>query len=513
MPSPDYDLFIIGGGINGLGIARDASGQNLKVGLCEKNDLASGTSSASSKLVHGGLRYLEQYEFKLVRESLQERDKLIKIAPHLVTPLRFILPHTKNQRPFWLIKLGLMLYDTIGGKSRYLPKSKNENLKATNFSSYLQAKFTKGFSYSDCWVDDARLCIFNAMDARKKGADIFNYTELIQATRKNDYWELTLKNNIDNSIKKVKSKILINAAGPWAFKVFRDLIEKSNIPSKLKYIQGSHFIVPKLYEGEHAYILQTHDNRIIFVIPYRQEFSLIGTTDTNITEAGIEEPKLIDQEKAYLLEIINQHFKKQTKPTDIIWDYSGVRPLYNDGEDNPSKITRDYVLDLQYENTTTPLLNIYGGKLTTYRHLSEKVLLKLAPYLKDKVKKWTHLEPLPGGNFDAAQRHEQLKKYCNLFSNLSNNYIEALFDRHGTNIDLFIHKNMTEKDLGYHYGETLYKVEVDYLLENEFVYNADDILWRRTKAGIYTKNAQVEKLKNDIAEYFNLSKKQLKSSA
>jgi len=379
-----YDIFIIGGGINGAGIARDASGRNLKVYLAEKGKVGSATSSWSSKLIHGGLRYLENYEFKLVRESLKEREIITNIAPNITKPIPFVIPHSKKLRSKFLIKLVLFLYDNIGGKTK-IPKSSQIHFDK-KYQNILQSKFSEGFQYYDIQVDDKKLVEMNIDDAKKMGAIIEEDTKVINANRIDNYWEITLNNN-----KKIKSKILINAAGPWINETVNNVL-KINAKKSIRLVRGSHIITKKLYEEEVAFTLQNEDNRIIFVIPYKDNYSLIGTTEVDVNSP--DNPSISDEEKNYLINTINNHFIRQVSHEDIVDTYSGIRPLIENFKE-ASKVTRDYVFDLNCENNNLPLLNIYGGKLTTYRKLSEKVMEELSPYLPDtKIKNWTDTKQL-----------------------------------------------------------------------------------------------------------------------
>jgi len=374
-----FDIFIIGGGINGAGIARDASGRGLRVYLAEKGQVGSATSSWSSKLIHGGLRYLENYEFKLVAESLREREVIIKIAPTITKPLPFVIPHSKKLRSKILIRLGLFLYDNLGGKTK-IPKSSKINFKI-NYTDILQKKFSEGFQYYDVQVDDKKLVEMNIDDAIKMGATIVENRKVINAKRVNHHWEITLDNN-----QKVNSKALINAAGPWINEIINNVL-KVNAKKSIRLVRGSHIITKKLYDEEIAFTLQNDDDRIVFVIPYKDEFSLIGTTEVDVKSP--DNPSISDEEKIYLINTINNHFIKQISQEDILDTFSGIRPLIEDFKD-ASKVTRDYIFDLNLENKNSPLLNIYGGKLTTYRKLSEKVMEELTPYLPDtKTKNWT----------------------------------------------------------------------------------------------------------------------------
>ena len=374
-----YDIFIIGGGINGAGIARDAAGRGLKVFLAEKNKVGSATSSWSSKLIHGGLRYLENYEFKLVRESLKEREVITKIAPKITKPIPFIIPHTKKLRSKLLIRLGLFLYDNLGGKTK-IPKSSKIDFNK-KFTNILQSHYKVGFQYYDVQVDDKKLVEININDAKKLGATVIENRKVINANRINEGWEITLDNN-----EVVKSKILINAAGPWINEIVNNVI-KVNSNKSIRLVRGSHIIIKKLYEEEVAFTLQNDDSRIVFVIPYRNEYSLIGTTEVDVNTP--DKPKISNEEKIYLINTINNHFVKQISQEDIVDTYSGIRPLIEDFKE-ATRVTRDYVFDLNLDSQNSPLLNIYGGKLTTYRKLAERVMEELSPYLPNtKTKNWT----------------------------------------------------------------------------------------------------------------------------
>ena len=379
-----YDIFIIGGGINGAGIARDASGRGLKVYLAEKGKVGSATSSWSSKLIHGGLRYLENYEFKLVAESLREREVISRIAPKITKPLPFVIPHSKKLRSKLLIRLGLFLYDNLGGKTK-IPKSSKINFNK-KYKNILQSKFVDGFQYYDVQVDDKKLVEMNIGDSKKMGATILEDTKVIDAKRNENFWEITLDNNDI-----VKSKILINAAGPWINETVNNVL-KINTNKSIRLVRGSHIITKKLYDEDIAFTLQNDDNRIVFVIPYKEEFSLIGTTEVDVKTP--DNPSISDDEKIYLINSINNHFVKQISQVDIVDTYSGIRPLIEDFKE-ASKVSRDYVFDLNIQKAGSPLLNIYGGKLTTYRKLSEKVMEELTPYLPNaKTKNWTATKQL-----------------------------------------------------------------------------------------------------------------------
>ncbi|SDH48230.1 glycerol-3-phosphate dehydrogenase [Pseudomonas panipatensis] len=486
-----YDLAVVGGGINGAGIAADAAGRGLLVFLCEQDDLASHTSSASSKLIHGGLRYLEQHEWRLVRESLAEREVLLGKAPHLVKPLRFILPHRPHLRPAWMIRAGLFLYDHLGKREK-LPASRALRFGA---GSPLKTSIERGFEYSDCWVDDARLVLLNAMAAHEKGAHIHPRTRCVSARRSKGLWHLHLERR-DGSLYSIRARALVNAAGPWVASFLRDEL-KQRSPYGIRLIQGSHLVVPRLYEGEQAYILQNEDRRIVFVIPYLQRFSLIGTTDREYL-GDPAQVAITDAETDYLLAVVNAHFKQQLNREDILWSYSGVRPLCDDESAEPSAVTRDYTLSLQGAPGEAPLLSVFGGKLTTYRKLAEAALEQLHAYFPGMRPAWTASAPLPGGEHlgsperladELGKRHDWLP--ADLARRWANSY--------GTRAWRLLHHAKQLSDLGEHLGGGLYAREVDYLCHEEWAEEADDILWRRSKLGLFL-NA---KEKRRLGDYLN----------
>jgi glycerol-3-phosphate dehydrogenase len=490
LPTPPiaeiYDIAVIGGGINGVGIAADAAGRGLSVFLCEKDDLASHTSSASSKLIHGGLRYLEHYEFRLVREALAEREVLLAKAPHIVKQMRFVLPHRPHLRPAWMIRAGLFLYDHLG-KREQLAGSRSLKFGADNA---LKSEITKGFEYSDCWVDDARLVVLNAMAAREKGAHVHTRTRCVNARRSNGLWHLHLE-LADGSLFSIRAKALVNAAGPWVAKFIRDDL-KMESPYGIRLIQGSHVIVPRLYEGEHAHILQNEDQRIVFTIPYLNQFTLIGTTDREYT-GDPAKVAITDGETDYLLNVVNAHFKKQIGRDDILHSYSGVRPLCNDESDNPSAVTRDYTLALSGGGQEAPLLSVFGGKLTTYRKLAESAMAQLAPYFTQMRPSWTAEASLPGGeNMTTPQA------LCSAIRDKFDWVPTALARRwattYGSRTWRMLEGVHNLSDLGELIGADLYTREVDYLCSDEWAVDARDILWRRSKLGLFTTAAEQEKL-------------------
>jgi glycerol-3-phosphate dehydrogenase len=470
----DYDLLVIGGGINGTGIARDAAGRGLKVLLVERDDLASHTSSSSTKLIHGGLRYLEMYEFRLVRESLAEREKLLDIAPHLISPMRFVMPLAKGMRPAWLIRLGLLMYDRIGGRSR-LPRSHGVRLAGTKWGAGLKP-IERGFVYSDGWVDDARLVVLNALDASERGATIRTRTAFLGARRGPQTWIARLGDGTS-----VTARAIVNTAGPWVGQVLEDMPEaRAERPPRL--VKGSHIVVPKMFDGVHAYILQNDDKRIVFAIPYEHDFTLIGTTDKPF-EGDPSNPTIDADETAYLCASVNRYFAKPITPADVVSSYSGVRPLFDDGADNASEVTRDYVLRLGTDQAPQ-LLSTFGGKITTYRRLAEHALEQLAPFLPAMRPAWTSGAPLPGGDLPGSF-DQFLASVRSRWPFLPAAVAERMAHAYGTRIDRLLGTASTIADLGQSLGEGLFTAEVDYLTKEEWAGTADDILLRRTKLGIH----------------------------
>ncbi len=486
------DLLVVGGGINGAGIALDAVGRGLSVRLVEKNDFASATSSASSKLIHGGLRYLEHYEFRLVREALAEREVLLKKAPHLVKPLRFILPHRPHLRPAWMVRSGLFLYDHLGGRSSFR-KSNGVKFKG---DSPLQKHLKKGFEYSDCWVDDARLVILNLIDLAQKGGHIHNYTECQSVHLDQGLWRAQLLNKHSGKVSSVTATALVNATGPWVQSFIEDRMQARSA-HKIRLIKGSHLIVPRVYKGDECYILQNEDKRIVFVIPYLNDYMIIGTTDKE-HEGKPDNIAIDDQEIHYLLEVYNQHFKYQLTQSDIVAYYSGVRPLCDDESDDPSAITRDYTLTLEKVENQAYLLNVFGGKLTTYRKLAEAAIKELRACFPDLKPAWTHKAPLPGANalLDDASF---AKKYPFVPKQTRMRWLEA----YGGLAKKIIGDANTWSDLGEDLGHGLTQREVDYLLENEWACCSEDILYRRTKLYLKQSQSLEKKLKHYMSERFS----------
>jgi glycerol-3-phosphate dehydrogenase len=491
-----YDLLVIGGGINGAGIARDGAGRGLKVLLVERDDLASGTSSASSKLVHGGLRYLEQYQFRLVRESLAEREVLLSIAPHLVRPLTFVLPHAPGLRPAWMIRAGLFLYDHLATRS-VLAGSRALDLRRDAAGQPLKPGITRGFSYSDCWVDDSRLVVLNALDAAERGASIRTRCRFVAAQPDADCWTATLQPE-GQGPEVVRARILVNAAGPWVEEVLHEGFGRQG-PRKLRLVKGSHIVVPRRQPGEQAYILQNPDRRIVFVIPFEQDFTLIGTTD-EFFEGDARGVTISDDEVHYLCEAASRFLRNPVLPDDVVWSFSGVRPLYDDAAANPSTMTRDYAFDLTTGEGRPPLLSVFGGKLTTYRRLAEHALSKLQPFLPGSARPWTRHAPLPGGDLHKSDLHKsdllnrglQHVDFDRFFSGLRARWpwlpaelARRLGGAYGTRVETLIGDAKGLDDLGPDLGAGLTEREVDYLVGHEWARTVDDILWRRSKLGLH----------------------------
>ncbi|MES1937776.1 glycerol-3-phosphate dehydrogenase [Salinisphaera hydrothermalis] len=488
MSSPQtYDLIVVGGGINGAGIARDAAGRGLSVLLCEADDLASHTSSASTKLIHGGLRYLEQYEFKLVAKALSEREVLLKAAPHIIWPMRFILPHQKHLRPAWMIRTGLFLYDHLGGRQT-LAGSHGVKFQDHPSGAPLKPEFSKGFVYSDAWVQDARLVVLNCMDAANRGATILTRTRCESARRSADGWEVTLK-TADGETISAKARGLANAAGPWAVR-FLDDVATMDHRYALRLIKGSHIVVPKLFDHEYAYIFQQPDGRIVFAIPYEQDFTLIGTTDVE-HEGAPGKVAIEEDEIAYLCESANRYFEQSIGPADVVWSYSGVRPLLDDQEDNASEITRDYRIQLDTDGA--PLLNVFGGKLTTFRRLAEDAVDQIAPELGNREKAWTGSgHPLPGGEETKPQHLFESLQASHPFIPLG--MANRMVFNYGTRVRDIVADAKSLDDLGEHFGADLYAAEVDYLCEHEWARTAEDVVWRRSKLGLRMTAHEIEHL-------------------
>jgi glycerol-3-phosphate dehydrogenase len=480
--SEQVDLLVVGGGINGAGIARDAAGRGLSVLLVEKDDLASHTSRWSSKLIHGGLRYLEYYEFRLVREALIEREVLLRAAPHIVWPLTFVLPHSPEQRPAWLVRLGLFLYDHLGGRE-ILPGSTAVDLAAPSpYGDPLQPWVKRGFTYADCWVEDSRLVVLNAMDAAERGAVIRTRTRCERARREGAGWAADLV-DADGRRTGVRARALVNAAGPWVSDFLGSGLGVSSA-KRVRLVKGSHMVVPRLYPGEHPYILQNDDRRIVFVIPFEGAFSLIGTTDVPY-EGDPAKARITAQETEYLCRAVNRYFRRQVTPADVVWAYAGVRPLYDDASGNASAVTRDYVFDLDAGEGRAPLLSIFGGKITTYRKLAEHAVGKLQPHLGLAAGAWTAGAALPGGDMPKADFAAFLATARAARPWLPEALLRRWARAYGTRIEQLLDGARRLEDLGRDLGAGLNEAEVRYLVSREWARTADDILWRRTRLGLH----------------------------
>jgi glycerol-3-phosphate dehydrogenase len=494
METRPYDLLVIGGGINGAGIARDAAGRGLSVLLVEKDDLASHTSSWSTKLIHGGLRYLEHYEFRLVAEALAEREVLLRAAPHIIEPLLFVLPHEPHLRPAWMIRAGLFLYDRLGGRMT-LPKSFGVNFDDTRFGAGLKPRFHRGFAYADARVDDARLVVCNAIDARAHGADIRVRTMLRGARRDNGLWRATLVEP-GGRTRDIMARAVVNAAGPWVCEVLNE-VSDAPVNAKVRHVKGSHIVVPRVHDEPHAYILQNADNRIVFIIPYQERYSLIGTTDVPVE--SYDHPAISEEETYYLLTLANTYLAKPLASTDIVWTYSGVRPLYDDGTSDPSAVTRDYVLKLDTSRgganePRAPVLSVFGGKLTTYRKLAEAALEELKPFFPLMKPQWTRDSALPGGDLPQGDRDAWVAELARRHPRLPRDLLRALARRHGTRATDVLDRAQTATDLGEDFGAGLTEREIDYVRREEWAVSADDILWRRTKCGLSMTPPQRERV-------------------
>jgi glycerol-3-phosphate dehydrogenase len=493
-PAGPLDLLVIGGGINGAGIARDAAGRGLEVAVCEQGDFAGATSSASTKLIHGGLRYLEHREFRLVAEALAEREKLLGIAPHIAWPLRFVMPHSPSLRPAWMIRMGLWLYDHLGGRST-LPRSESLRLDAATDAGHpLQPQYRRGFAYSDAWVDDARLVLLNLRSAEAHGAHVLPRTRLVAAERGPGHWVCTLQDTAGGAPRVLLARALVNATGPWVDRVDRLLAAPGSAPaparSGVKLVRGSHVVLPRLYDGGHAYILQNDDRRIVFMIPYEGRFTLVGTTD--VPQADIDAGATCSaEEERYLLRAVNRYLARPVAPADVVWRYAGVRPLFDDEDTDPSALSRDYTLRLD-DTQGLPALSVYGGKITTYRRLAEAALERLRPWLHDERGPWTASESLPGGEFLRRERGHELARLQQAYPQLDAAWLAGLFNRHGLLAHTVLAGARTPADLGQDFGGGLVQREVEHLVAHEWARSADDVMWRRTKCGLHMSPAQRE---------------------
>jgi glycerol-3-phosphate dehydrogenase len=501
-PDDTVDLFVIGGGINGCGIARDAAGRGLRVELAEMNDLASGTSSASTKLFHGGLRYLEYWEFRLVREALIERETLLRAMPHISWPMRFVLPYhpemrfegntptskllglfmpwTKGRRPAWLIRLGLFLYDNLGGR-KILPPTRSLKLSGTTEGAPLQSKFEKAYEYSDCWIEDSRLVVLNARDAQANGARITVGNKVIQADVIDGLWHILLQSQQTGAQRWVKARMIVNAGGPWVENIMHQTA-RINAPEGVRLVRGSHIVTRKLYDHDKCYFCQGEDGRIIFMIPYETDFTLIGTTDADHQDPD-DKPICTPHEQDYLLKFASTYLKTPVTADDVVWTYSGLRPLFDDGASSATAATRDYVLKVD-QSAGAPILNVFGGKITTYRKLAESALEKISPFFPSIGQPWTAGAALPGGDFPVDGVIALTDRLMRAYPFLSDRWAKRLIKAYGTDSFLLLNNAQTVADLGQSFGADLTEAEVKWLIQYEFAQSADDIIWRRSKLGL-----------------------------
>jgi glycerol-3-phosphate dehydrogenase len=491
------DLFVIGGGVNGTGIARDAAGRGYSVMLAEMNDLASGTSSAATKLVHGGLRYLEHYEFRLVHEALAEREVLWAAAPHIIKPLRFVLPHHKGLRPAFVLRSGLFLYDNLGGR-KLLPPTRTLDLRTDPAGEPLKPGYRKAFEYSDCWVDDARLVALNARDAANRGADIRTRTRVTSARRSQGAWTVDIEDTRTGQREAVRARMVVNAAGPWVDHVITGAMG-NNDAHNVRLVKGSHVVVKKLYDHEKCYFFQNSDGRIFFAIPYEDDFTLIGTTDLDYKDDPAK-VKISPEETSYLLKAASEYFARPVTKDEIVWTYSGVRPLFDDGASAAQEATRDYVLKVDGDAASGAALNVFGGKLTTYRRLAESALEKIEDVLGKKGAPWTHDAKLPGGEFEPLAFPAELEKLRRDYPALPVTLLKRLLGHYGTRSRVILGEAQEMDELGEIFGHDLSAREVDYLIAEEWARTAEDVLWRRSKLGLRFNDSETERLAAYMAE-------------
>lgn len=505
----DYDLFIIGGGINGCGIARDASGRGLRVGLAEMNDLASATSSASTKLFHGGLRYLEYFEVRLVREALMERETLLRAMPHISWPMRFVLPYHKDmrfegdtpvskivntvmpwlrgRRPAWLIRLGLFMYDNLGGR-KILPGTTTLDLRSAPEGNGIEDRFEKAYEYSDCWIEDSRLVVLNARDAEARGAKIMVRTKVVSTIRHDNHWVVQLQDQDSGAEMTVRAKMLVNAAGPWVGEVIQQKV-RLNTTEGVRLVRGSHIVTKRLFDHDKSYFFQGTDGRIIFAIPYETDFTLIGTTDAEQHDPNTK-PVCTDAERDYLVSFANGYFKRDITADDVVWSYSGVRPLYDDGASSATAATRDYTLRVDTDGGA-PILNIFGGKITTYRRLAQSALDKISPFFDSVPANWTAVVPLPGGDFPVDGVESLIEALKTDYPFLDDRWAKRLIRAYGTEANIILGDSKTADDLGCDFGATLSEAEVIWLMDKEYARRADDVVWRRNKLGLHMTDQQI----------------------
>ncbi len=478
-PPRTVDLLVIGGGINGTGIARDAAGRGLDVLLCEQDDLAAHTSSASTKLIHGGLRYLEQRDFRLVRQSLRERAVLLRNAPHIIWPMRFVLPHHAGLRPWWTIRLGLFLYDHLGPRGP-LPPCASIDLRRHASGGALQGRYRRAFEYSDCWVQDSRLVVLNARDAHARGAEVRTRTACVSLAPGSAGWTAVLADRESGERATVTARGVVNASGPWVGRV-RSLAGGAGAEHRVRLVRGSHIVVRRLFDHAHPYIFQTGDGRVLFAIPFEEDYTLLGTTDVDF-EGAPGRVEITPQEVDYICAAANAYFASPVAPRDVVWAYSGIRPLFDDQAENASEVTRDYVLQL--DRAPAPMLSVYGGKITTYRRLAERAVDMLAEPLRVKGSRWTADAPLPGGDIPGADVGAFTAQCTARYSWLPERLLRHCVRHYGTGIHALLAGRSSMGDLGEHFGAGLHAAEVAYLVEHEWARTADDILWRRTRKGL-----------------------------
>ncbi|WP_298836997.1 glycerol-3-phosphate dehydrogenase [uncultured Roseobacter sp.] len=510
--SPVYDVFVIGGGINGCGIARDAAGRGLKVGLAEMNDLASATSSASTKLFHGGLRYLEYFEIRLVRHALEERETLLRAMPHISWPMRFVLPYhpdmrfegstptsrilntvmpwMKGRRPAWLIRFGLFLYDSLGGR-KILPSTTTLSLGGTPEGAPIEERFEKAYEYSDCWIEDSRLVVLNARDAEQRGADIMVRTRVVSASRVDDVWQVVTEDTMSGEQRQVSARMLVNAGGPWVGDIIQQKV-RINSTEGVRLVRGSHIVTRRLYDHDKCYFFQGADGRIIFAIPYETDFTLIGTTDAEHSDPDTV-PHCTDEERDYLISFVNQYLRRDISAEDVVWSYSGVRPLYDDGASSATAATRDYTLKVD-DTGGAPILNVFGGKITTYRKLAEDAMEKIVPFFSGTSGHWTAGVALPGGDFAVDGFDMLVTRLHEDYPYLSEFWARRLVRAYGTDSWNVLGDAAGEKALGRNFGATLTEREVLWLMTREYARTAEDVVWRRNKLGLRLTDTEVADL-------------------